>query len=945
MKKTVQLRFLLCYFTFVCFFSILPFLTLHGSVLHMVSIVHQSDTSKIDQLNEKGWVYRNNYPDSTIFYSMRALQLGDSLRINTWKAKTLNYIGVAHRNLSNYSKAFEYYLEAFKLAEAFNDLEQKGYALINLGNLSLYQSDFEGALSYFMNAQHTATELGDTSMIAYCHLNIGRAYRSFAQYDKAEQELLKSLSLRQHMGDIQGVITIESDLGEVNRLRGDRMEALAYFEKSIEKARPLGNMGAVVYGLNNISLIYLELGLTKKAREVAKGSLDLAISTGLKNDVRKAMLTLSMIDEAEGNWTQALAYHKDYLDLDRKIFSEENVRKVERLRAQYENEKKEAENSYLREQATLQEQVISRQRLVIALAGFGFFLLVIVAVITYYAFLIKSRLSKKIEAQKEKIEFDKGIIEEQAKKLEEIDRAKSRFFANISHDLRSPLSLILGNIENIKVEEENYLTPRSLRDLEVIERNSRRLLYMTDEINDLTRLEEGKINLKREIVELSPYIELMVAMFQSAASYKGVTLTFHPYNGQNLTVEIDPRQFEKIIYNLVSNAIKHCISGQTIDVHVIEENNKAAVVVEDSGEGIHAQSLPYIFDRFYQAPDKKFHAREGLGIGLALVKELVELHEGHITVTSQQGKGTKFVVFLEKAIHGKPTFKGTNTEYFSARQELLSESERIAFNSRRKVDLTQPQRTKGQILIVEDHPEIRQYIKELLESDYAVLEAGDGKEALNILLKEPIDLIITDLMMPIMDGFELIERITDDENLSHIPVLVVSARSSEKDKEKVLHTGVNDFLQKPFNKSELVLRVQNLMQAKTKLDQGKEKDIIQEHVHRVDSIEKVLLSKIQGFLISRIKEENLSVSQLAEEMAASERQVYRMVKKLTKMTPNEYIREFKLQFANELIKKGKVKTSSEAAREVGIKNVTQFSKNFEAKYGYKPSDLLVNDQK
>lgn len=899
-----------------------------------------SGALKADSLNELGWSFRNSFPDSTIFYVSKALTLAIQGEYGEREIQSYNYLGIAHRNLGNYSRAFEYYMSAYRQSAEFGQLEQQGYSLINLGNLSIYQSDFQGALTYFLDALETAEQLGDSTMMAYCYLNLGRTYRSLAQYDVAKKQFLKTLKIRESLGDVPGIITSEADLGEVYRLKKEYEMAIKSFENSLRRAEQIGNIGAVVYSLNNLALIYIDLDNPNKAEKYALESLRLARESGLQNDVRKALLSLSVVKELESDFEPALSYHQDYHELTQEIFSEENTRKIERLRAQYEGEKQESENNFLKEQAELNQKVISRQEVIIWLTGVGILLLLAVAIVSYKAYQLKNNLSKKILKQKTKIEADKSLIEEQAQKLEELDRAKSRFFANISHDLRSPLSLIMGNLENIKLTSENYLTPKSRSDLDVIERNGMRLLNMTDEISDLTKLEEGKLKLNVEPVSLFFYLESLLNMFDTTLSLKSVELKLSAEPGQTYVTNIDPRQFEKVIFNIVGNAIKHTKEGDRIELGLIKKEQQVVIAISDSGEGINTQSLPYIFDRFYQSPDKKYQAREGLGIGLALVKELVELHDGSITVESELGRGTTFMISLPESREAPKDMQHLPDEETRKKGELLSRLEQEEYNARNKVNAVDSEVKDASILIVEDHAEIRSYIRDLINDDFTVLEAAHGQEALQVLPKEKVDLIITDLMMPWMDGFELLETLAANELYRSIPVLVVSARTSEEDRERVLFHGINDFLQKPFNKTELKLRVRNLLSQKSKWDNGIGAAMIQQKADRVDSIEHGLLRKVDQLIIEKVGDSNLNVAQLADTMAASERQVYRLIKKLTEKTPLEYIKEVRLQFADQLIRQGKVKSASHAAREIGMKNVTQFNKMYEKRFGKSPAELL-----
>ncbi len=899
---------------------------------------HEISTGLIDSINDLGWSYRNSYPDSTIFYVSRALDLARQGSFVERQIQSNNYLGIAHRNLGNYSRAFEYYMTAYSASQEANVLEQQGYSLINLGNLSIYQSDFEGALPYFLNALNTAEQLGDSTMIGYCYLNLGRTYRGLDRLNESEQQFIKTRQLREQLGDTPGVITAEADLGEVYRLKKDYSAAISSFESAMDRANSVGNLGAVVYSLNNLALIYIDLNDSKKAEEYALRSLAMAKEHGLQNDVRKALLSISQISEINQDYPTALKYHQDYHDLNQEIFSEENTRKIERLRAQYESERQEAENQFLKQQAELNEQIISRQETIILLTGVGIGLLLVAAFISIYAYNTKHKLSYKIMRQKQQIEEDKNVIENQASKLEELDRAKSRFFANISHDLRSPVSLILGNLENVRLNQENYFTPIAKQNLDVIERNGQRLLNMTDEINDLTQLEDGKLKLNKQAVSLRPYLDSLLGMFETTLALRSVELKLTASHDNDFLVDIDSRQFEKIVFNIVGNAIKHTKDGDTITVDLDNIKDTIELRISDTGEGINSQSLPYIFDRFYQSPDNKYQAREGLGIGLALVRELVELHDGHITVESELGVGTTFIVSLPESTSDVGLAPLLSDE-LSKRGELLLTLEQEEFNAKNKLKTFEEDKKKASVLIVEDHVEIRSYIRDLIAEDFKVVEAAHGQEALEVLEREPVDLIITDLMMPWMDGFELLEALAKDDDYKSIPVLVVSARTSEEDRERVLFHGINDFLQKPFNKNELKLRVQNLLGQRTKWETNGA-TLVQQRAKQVDSIEQTLLRKVDQLILEKIDDSNLNVAQMADTMAASERQVYRLIKKITDKTPLEYIKEVRLQFADQLIRQGKVRSASQAAREIGMKNVTQFNKNYEKRFGKSPAELI-----
>lgn len=893
---------------------------------------------QIEQYCEQAWELRDKRPDSSLFYANKALNLAREHQYGDLEIQAVNYIGVAYRNLSNYSKAFEKYLEALRLAEERGNQEQRGYSLINLGNLYLYQTNFHGAIKYFIQALDQAQSLANQRMVAYCFTNLGRSYKGINEFGQAELYFQQSIDIRKKQDDLYGQLSAEMELAEVYLLQGSLEKAEAYHLELARRIEPTENPRMLGMVYNNVARVYLSKGMLDEAKRFAQKAINVTNDITTRYEEKNVLETLSKIYASDEDYRSAFQYHVRYAELNQQLFSEENIRKIEQLKGQYEMEQQEAETAFLREQRKLNEAIIYRQKVIITLAVLGIFLLLVIAVIATRAYIIKKRLSQKIIRQKSKIEKDKSVIEGQSQKLKELDAAKSRFFANVSHDLRSPLSLIMGNLEMLKEDGDSVMGVAGRKNLEIGYKNCKRLLYLTDEINDLTRLEEGKISLKKETVKVKPYIQMLADMFVSTAEYKGVTLTYEDQTASTNCFEIDPRQFEKVFYNLVSNAIRHTDKGDRIELTTKQEGDYILIRIEDSGEGIPEDSLPHVFDRFYQSKDNQYKAREGLGIGLALVKELVELHGGRIEVSSQKGKGTAFAVSIpvsKSQSEGAASVKSYS--YVSERKELYDEMDREA---RAGVSLPGSEE-KPAILIVDDHPEIRYHLRQVLEETYHVVEAAHGLEALELLKTNNIQLIISDLMMPWMDGFELINELKANDLYSKIPVLVVSARISDADQERVLYQGINDYLQKPFQKKELLLRITNLLKQR----EDQRQDVFAElfDKNRFDAVEKDIMIRLEQVVMDKIADENLSVYQLADAMAASERQVYRLVKKLTGLTPFEYVTEVRMKYVDYLIRKGKVKNPTAAARSIGLKNVTIFSRQFEKRFGKKPADLLNAD--
>ncbi|MEL7149008.1 MAG: tetratricopeptide repeat-containing sensor histidine kinase, partial [Bacteroidota bacterium] len=369
-------------------------------------------------------------------------------------------------------------------------------------------------------------------------------------YDKAEENFNKSLDIRTATNRTDNAIALRVEIAEVLRLKGDLDKSLQYYKANLDSINEVKNYGALSYSWNNMSKIYLAKDELGEAEVYAKYALGVAEQLKDKYDMQKALENLAVIYERKKDYEKALKHLKDFTAVKDSIFSEESTRNTERIIATYESDKIKDRNDRLEERNRQQKNLI-------ILISIGIFLLLIIIVVIYIGYQTRKRLNKEIIEQKDRIQHDKNVIEEQSKKLEELDRAKSRFFTNISHDLRSPLSLIIGNIENVIDNDDNYLSPVSKEHLDTGFKNSKRLLYLADEINELTKLEEGKLTLIKELVDIQVYMKLLVKMFSSAAEYKAINLSFESSLDEGTALEVDPRHFEKIIYNLISNAIEH----------------------------------------------------------------------------------------------------------------------------------------------------------------------------------------------------------------------------------------------------------------------------------------------------------------------------------------------------------------------------------------------------
>ena len=396
-------------------------------------------------------------------------------------------------------------------------------------------------------------------------------------------------------------------------------------------------------------------------------------------------------------------------------------------------------------------------------------------------------------------------------KLQEVDRQKTMFFQNISHEIRTPLTLILGPLETITAGKFGRLEQSLKNQLAVIQRNAGRLLSLINQLLDLSKLDEKKMHLRIVRGNISALVSDTITSFETYADKLGIKISLTD-ECKNVVMDYDPQMLEKILINLISNALKFTPDGGWINVSVaqINEGKNIVINVKDSGKGIPQKELPYIFDRFHQVDGSMTRNQEGTGIGLSLVKEFVELHSGKIEVDSVIDKGTEFRVILPKE---------TAHKKYEPQQELFQEAkdENIYFYDKAVTEKEeQPKETESTnlVLIIDDNEDMRDYIKQTISAHYRTAEASDGQEGLKKARETMPDIIISDVMMPRMDGYELCRQISNSDTFKNIPVILVTARTSEEMTIDGIEAGAYDYITKPFSPKILLAKIDSILERK-----------------------------------------------------------------------------------------------------------------------------------
>ena len=504
------------------------------------------------------------------------------------------------------------------------------------------------------------------------------------------------------------------------------------------------------------------------------------------------------------------------------------------------------------------------------------------------------------------------------RQLEESTQAKLEFFTSVSHDLRTPLTLVAGPLDRML---EGNVDETWRQHLVMARRNVEILRQLVNNILDFRKIESGNMSL--EVVRF----DLAAAAKEWVTGFEGTDRQFRFEGKDCLTVEADMRLMERILFNLLGNSVKHTSPGGIITVSVGQERQDAVLKVEDNGEGIPEEKLPYIFDRFYQASGN----HSGTGIGLALVKAVAELHGGSVKASSTAGNGSVFTFRIPLKQKGSTPAEGKEASVYTEHFKEVY----VADNTRQKEAAGRVTQTEDRptILIVDDNADLRTFIGTLLDSEYRILTASDGQEGLEKASRELPDLVVSDVMMPVMGGLELCSALKGQLATSHIPVILLTAKSLEDQRAQGYDSGADAYISKPFSERVLLSRIGNLLKSRI---------LLKEHYLETGESaarpqENDFLARFRAVVRENLADENLSVEQIGSVLGLSRVQLYRKVKALTGYSPVELLRITRLKTAEQLLKTTD-KTIAEIAYAVGFGTPSYFSKCFKELFGRQPGE-------
>ena len=550
----------------------------------------------------------------------------------------------------------------------------------------------------------------------------------------------------------------------------------------------------------------------------------------------------------------------------------------------------------------------------------------------YLAFRLRSNqlyMEKEYEIKHLKLEN----IQEKAKREAEFHNMRLLFFTNISHEFRTPLTLILAPLEK---SIQKGIAP-SREHLKLMYKNAERLRRLIGQILDFRKMEAGELQFEPTVGDLVKFTRACWKLFEPLAQKKQLTFEFKSDEEARL-LWFDKDKFEKIIINLLSNAFKFTEEGSIVLRLVCEEageHTKVEIKVTDTGKGISAENLPHIFDRFYHTKTSMTNGQSGTGIGLSLVKEMTEMHQGTIEVESEAGVGTSFVVhlLLENVKKNELHLDGENMD--SPHMSLLVGTTEEAAQQRER---TEERIHLPTILVVEDDTDLRDYIKVEFGKSFTIIEAADGEEGVKQAYKFIPDLIVSDISMPEMDGLAMSETLKKDERTSHIPIILLTAHGAHTHQKQGFQIGVEDFILKPFSADILEIRINNLLQSRKDLQDKFSKELkVEPSGLPVSSMDQTFLNRAMEVIEQNLNNPQFSAIVFAEEMCMSRVHLYRKLKALTNESVSGFVKVVRLKLAAELIRDKKMRIK-EAAYTVGYSDPKYFSKCFKQQFGVNPSE-------
>lgn len=873
-----------------------------------------------------GRIYReSNFFIKAIDCHTRELKLAEQLGDTIAAVQALNNIGTNFRRMGILDEAVDYHYRGLHLCEEFSlkddstARKNRVISLNGIGNICLTLGDTETADSVFNAALEGEKRLGSHLGQAINYANLGSLYERNGQTDSAWTFYRRSMEQNRLAKSDLGISLCYTHFGRLNEKQGRRAEAIAEYRKAYEIMAPSDDRWHTMEPCLALAEIYIKMGDDATAMQY----LDTAdrLTHDLHSLEHQSQIVRLYYDiyNRKGDSRQALHFYKIYNELGDSVSSEKNIIHMQNMRVRYEHEQHRAEiesvNQQYRTERTLKRLSFAAGMLVVILAA---------VIVCFMLYALRAR-KRKQEVQ------------------HQLDEMRLSFFTNITHEFRTPLTVILGYSR--MMEEGKVPMGDITRVANMVSRQGSRLLSLINQLLDIQKVKSavGKCDWHRGDVVL--FLSNIIESHLNMAHSRGIRLLYAPKQ-QKAVCDFVPDYAQKVVCNLVTNAIKFSKEGSEVLVSLDVEDDMLQMRVADFGSGISQDDQQRIFEPFYQTESDKKNV--GSGVGLALVKQIVSALNGSISLVSKVGEGSVFTVRIPvKAPEGvevkslESLGSVPTSILLNAENDVMPETDCSASISEADdADADNQSDTRQLVLIVEDNADVAEYMTMQLKTRYRLAIAHDGMKGLEMATQLVPDIIVTDVMMPRMDGYELCQAVKQSDVLNHIPVIMVTAKTSQEDKLRGLQLGVDAYIYKPFDAEELAVSVGNLLE-KSRMLRERYMQAAAEHQPNAEAAlppqDRAFIDRVNTIVDKEMNEGNVTVDTVAVALCMSSAQFRRKLTAVSGTTPAVYIRTRQMQMAQRILDSNAELPINEVAMKCGFYDVSHFTRTFKQVMGVTPT--------
>lgn len=902
---------------------------LTGQSVSLDKILHEkNDSIKCELLLESSDYYKYHNVDTLLLIADELYHSAEKLKSIRFLESAYNLKSLALKFKGQFQAAIEYAQKALELNNQRKDNIARAKILLNYADLMRQQKQFDVSKRYHHEGiQHSKSER-DSSLLARFYINTALMFSDLGSLDSAIYYYTQGILITDKLPDLKNIgITARLNMSNLAFQQGKYNEMIGLAMQVYEYAESNNDPDHLSLGATNVALGYLKLKNYEKALEYIHHAEEAARKYKSPHNLLLALGNASDIYAEKGDFLSAYNKALAYIGLKDSLRTALYDQNLMEITTKY--ELKEKQNLLNQHQLTIQKQS-SRQRMTLWISG----LLILTLILIFFYLKSRQELQRKTaEVEAEKAQLLAQIQHAEVERMQQLEDLRSNFFANISHEFRTPLTLILNPVDKLINTIRNT---EQQQHLHLIRGNASRLLELVNQLLELSKLEGGKESLKIGKYDLKQFCLGVAGMFESIGHQKGIPFTIDVPKDE-LMGYFDRDKLYKILTNLLSNAFKFTSSGDTIQFTLTNSSPYAVCIsVRDTGIGISKENQSKLFERFMSFAGSDI--QKSSGIGLSLVKELVQLHKGTIEVESEVDRGSVFTVHIPIGKdHYVSEITNEKTDESIVEDEFIYgtlNTDNIPKTKKAgSIDLFNE--SKPLLLIAEDNPDVRFLIADACKPHFKVITAENGISALEMATEKIPDIIITDVMMPGMDGMDLCKELRGHDLTSHIPIIMLTARGDQQAKLTGLKTGADAYLTKPFDDEELIVRLQSLLTQRRKLQEHYKKVL---HAFApadvsVTSMDDAFLHNLKNKIENSIHKENYGVSELATAMALSRSQLHRKVTGLLGLAPNEIIRNMRLEKARLLIRK-QSGSIAEIAYQCGFSSPAYFAKCYKEYFGH-----------